>query len=59
MNNLYILREQYKPNKAETNRLLAYLHGFDEQGIKARVVFFIPDKDCSIVTDSFRNNEYI
>lgn len=58
MNNLYILREQYKPNKAETNRLLAYLHGLDEQGIKAKVAFFIPDKDCSIVTDSFQNIEF-
>ena len=59
MNNLYILLEQYKPNKAETNRLLAYLHGFDEQGIKATVVFFIPDKDLSEVTDTFQNIEFV
>jgi len=56
---LYILREQYKPNKAETNRLLAYLHGFDEQGVKATVVFFIPDKDCSEVTDTFINIDFV
>lgn len=59
MNSFYILREQFKPNKAETNRLLAFLHVFDKQGIKTKVVFFIPDKDCSEVKDVFRNIEFI
>lgn len=59
MNKLYILREQYKPNKAETNRLLAHLHGFEEQGIKCTVIFFIPDKYGSVVTDTFRNVDFV
>lgn len=55
MNKLYIIREVYKPNKAETNRLLAYLHSIDAMGIKATLVLFIPDREASLVTDEFEN----
>ena len=59
MNRLFFLRELYKPNKAETNRLLAFLHGLDEMGVKATMVFFVPDRQSSEMTDVFRNIDVV
>lgn len=59
MSNLYIVRELYKPNKAETNRLLGYLHSLDDLGVNATMVFFVPDRQASEMTDVFRNIDIV
>lgn len=39
----------YKPNTAETNRLLCFLHGFSELGVDVEMVFLIPDHSKSMI----------
>lgn len=45
----------YKPNRAETNRLLSILRRFDERGIKVCVVFFQSDDILSECDENFKN----
>ena len=52
---IYILRKMYKPNRAETNRLLSILRRFDERGIKVCVVFFQSDDILSECDENFKN----
>ena len=59
MSKIYVIRDMYKPNKAETNRLLAYLHGLDTLGINATLVLFAPDKDASELIDVFLNIDIV
>lgn len=54
---LYIIQNVYKPNEATINRLLAFIRSFDKIGVKATVVFIMPDKDRSVVDESFQNIE--
>ena len=55
MGNLYIIQNVYKPNEATTNRLLAFIGSFDKIGIKATVVFLMPDKDRSKINQKYNN----
>ena len=59
MSKIYVIRDMYKPNKAETNRLLAYLHGLDTLGINATLVLFAPDKEASELIDVFLNIDIV
>ena len=52
---IYILRKMYKPNRAETNRLLSILRRFDERNIKVSVVFFQADDKLSECEVNFKN----
>lgn len=52
---IYILRKMYKPNRAETNRLLSILRRFDERGIKVCVIFFQADEKQSECGENFKN----
>lgn len=52
---LYIIQNVYKPNEATINRLLAFMRSFDKMGLKATAVFIMPDKDKSIVDETFQN----
>lgn len=52
---IYILRKMYKPNRAETNRLLSILRRFDERNIKVCVVFFQADENKSECDANFKN----
>lgn len=49
----------YKPNRAETNRLLSILRRFDERGIRVNVVFFIADENRSECDIHFENISFI
>lgn len=42
---VYIVARSYAPNTAATNRLLAYLKRFVEEGIRVTMVFFFPDEN--------------
>lgn len=52
---LYLIQNVYKPNEATTNRLLAFLRAFDNAGVKATVIFIMPDKDKSIIDEAYHN----
>ena len=52
---LYIIQNVYKPNEATINRLLAFIRSFDKAGVKATVVFIMPDKDKSVIDDVYEN----
>ncbi len=43
---IYGIFAAYKPNQASTNRVLAIMKGFDELGVKARLVFLYPSAEC-------------
>lgn len=44
MDNLRFLVSAYKPNTAPTNRILSFLRGFSELGVKTEVVFVYPSQ---------------
>lgn len=52
---LYIIQNVYKPNEATINRLLAFIRAFDRAGVKATVVFIMPDKDLSKIQEVYNN----
>ena len=56
MNYLTILYSSYKPNTAPTNRLLSFLLGFDELGVKVTVVFLYPNDKRDELDDSVYNS---
>ncbi len=47
MSKFYIVSGSYFPNTAGTNRLMGFLNAFSRLGIKADVVFFMPDDKFS------------
>ncbi len=47
MGKFYIIRDCYFPNTAPTNRMMGFIKGFSELGIKTDVVFFMPDFSLS------------
>ncbi len=55
MPKFYILSKVYAPNTAVTNHALAFVHGFDELGIRAEWTFLLPDAKCSKITSDFNN----
>lgn len=55
---LYIIQNIYKPNEATINRLLAFVGSFDKIGVKATVVFIMPDKDRSVVDETLQNIDF-
>lgn len=55
MNKVYIVCNSYQPNTAPTNRLLSFLRGFSELGIKVEVVFLEPDSNYNKVTEHLPN----
>lgn len=55
MAKFYIVQNVYKPSEATINRLLAFLHRFDQLGIQATVVFLMPDAGKDKVSDQFDN----
>ena len=60
MGNFYVVSAVYLPTGAATNRCLAFLRGFDEQNIKTKSVFLMPDAKRSKVDDSkFNNMDFI
>lgn len=50
---------EYIPNSAATNRLLAYLKVFSEEGIKARVYFFLRENGANRVKEQLPGIEFI
>lgn len=57
MSRFYILTDSYCPNSAATNRLLSFIRGFSELGISLKLIFLLPDGNCSRVKESFPNVE--
>ena len=55
MDEIIIVFASYKPNTAPTNRLLSILRGFDEQGVKAEMVFVYPSANADRLVCSFEN----
>ena len=56
MKPLTIIYGCYKPNTAPTNRLLAFLKSFDEQGVQVDLVFVYPnDKADRLDTGGYKN----
>lgn len=53
MNKVYIVCNSYQPNTAPTNRLLSFVRGFSELGIKAEVVFLSPNSEKSKVNKQY------
>lgn len=49
----YIIHAQYKPSTAPANRAFSYYRGLSELGIKAHVIYFMPDTKRSKVTEEF------
>ncbi|OFY38934.1 MAG: hypothetical protein A2X18_05460 [Bacteroidetes bacterium GWF2_40_14] len=58
MNKLYVIKDDYSPNSAATNRLLAFVKGFEELGVKTRVVFIRSDNSTKLPID-FGNVSFI
>lgn len=50
---LYIVHAQYKPNTAPANRALSFFRGFSDAGVKAHVLYFLPDESRSKVKETF------
>ena len=55
MKSIIILYATYKPNTAPGNRLIAFLHGFEELGQATDVFLLWPDAKHSKILGSFRN----
>ena len=56
MKSLTLIYACYKPNTAATNRLLSFLKGFDELGVRVDVVFVYPnDKGDKFDPSGFKN----
>lgn len=53
MNKIYIVCNSYNPNTAPTNRLLSFLKGFSELGLKVEVVFLESDSIFSKATEFY------
>ena len=49
----YIVHALYRPNTAPANRALSFFRGFSEAGVKAHVLYFMPDTSYSKVKESF------
>lgn len=47
MKDIIVIYYSYKPNTAPINRLLSFLHGFDDYGIEAEMVFLYPDEKAN------------
>lgn len=56
MDSVIIIVSAYKPNTAPTNRLLSFLSGFDELGVKVDVVFLYPNEKREELNDSVYKN---
>ncbi len=52
---LYFLNISYTPNVAHTNRLLGYYRAFDKLGIKATIVYLIPDAEKHRINNKYKN----
>lgn len=48
---LYMVITSYRPNTAETNRRMSFIHGLSELGVDTEVVFVIPDEAKSRVKE--------
>ena len=53
MNKIYLVCNSYNPNTAATNRVLSFLRGFSELGVKVEVVYLAPDSKMSKVQESY------
>ena len=51
----YIACFQYIPHTAPANRIMAYVKALSELGVEATVVFFLPDKLHSRVTEEYQH----
>lgn len=51
----YFLNISYTPNTASTNRLLGYYSAFDNLGIKATIVYLIPDSEKHRMEKKYKN----
>lgn len=52
---LYFLQFSYVPNVASTNRLLAYYSALDKMGIKATVIYLMPDSERNKIKYSYNH----
>ena len=55
MGKVYLVKSTYIPNTAPANRFLSLVSGFSELGVKAEVVFVLPDSKGSRVDKSWPN----
>ena len=53
MGKFYILCDGYAPNQAYTNHNMAFFRGFSELGVKAELVYIMPDTYGSIMEQEF------
>lgn len=56
---IYFIYMEYTPNTASSNRMLTYLRSFEKMGISINVIFFLPDKNKSVVPGVFENVKII
>lgn len=55
MGRFFITSIAYTPGTALTNRLLGFVRGLSESGVKTNVCFFAPDSQCHKITSEFNN----
>lgn len=55
MKTLYVFRDCYSPNTATLNRLMAFIKGFSELGVKVNVLFIRPNKHEDKVVYVYEN----
>lgn len=53
MGKFYILCNGYSPNQAYTNHNMSFLRGFSELGVKAELVYIMPDANGSVMLEEF------
>ena len=51
---IYFLYNSYEPDTALTNRALSYFRSIEAMKVGITVVFFMPDKNKSQLTDDFQ-----
>lgn len=55
---LYIVIPSYAPNTATMNRIMAFIRGFSEQGLKTHVTFLVSDSCGSIVQEDIPHVDF-
>lgn len=53
MGKFYILCNGYTPNQAYTNHNMCFLRGFSELGVKAELVYIMPDANGDVMDEEF------
>lgn len=57
--NLYFIYRSYRPGEASTNRALSYFYALSYWGVKANVVYLLPDKNNSKVKEVINGIDFL